>query len=76
MRNIAMSRPTTSLTDRTPRGPKEAMTRQGFSTSSSTGESLPSPQEIVAKARTNSGLNATDAQTLAVEETKRFRAGQ
>ena len=79
-----MPRLTISLADRTHRALKEAAARQNRSMASIIEESLElrgirpydTAKEIVAKARAQSGLNATDAMALAVEETRRFRDEQ
>ena len=79
-----MPRLTISLADRTHRALKEAAARQNRSISSIIEESLElrgirpydTAKEIVAKARAKSGLNATNAMALAVEETRRFRDEQ
>ena len=79
-----MARLTISLADRTHRALREAAARQNRSMASIIEESLElrgirpydTAKEIVAKARTNSGLDADDAMALAVEETRRFRVGR
>ena len=79
-----MPRLTISLTDSTHRALREAAARQNRSMGSIIEESLElggirpydTAREIVAKARAKSGLSADDAMVLAVEETRRLRAGQ
>ena len=79
-----MPRLTISLTDSTHRALREAAARQNRSMGSIIEESLElrgirpydTVREIVAKARAKSGLSADDAMALAVEETRRLRAGQ
>ena len=79
-----MPRLTISLADRTHRALKEAAARQNRSMASIIEESLElrgirpyeTAREIVARARSNAGLNADDAMALAVEETRRFREGR
>ena len=79
-----MPRLTISLTDSIHRALREAAARQNRSMGSIIEESLElggirpydTAREIVAKARAKSGLSADDAMALAVEETRRLRAGQ
>ncbi len=79
-----MPRLTISLTDSIHRALREAAARQNRSMGSIIEESLElggirpydTVREIVAKARAKSGLSADDAMVLAVEETRRLRAGQ
>ena len=79
-----MARLTIDLDDRTHQALKEASARQKRSMDSIIEESLvlrgiqPSgtAKEIVARARTNSGMGAEEAMALAVEETRRFRNGR
>ena len=79
-----MPRLTIRLTDSTHRALKEAAAKQNRSMGSIIEESLElrgirpydTVREIVAKARAKSGLSADDAMDLAVEETRRLRAGQ
>ncbi len=76
-----MVRLTISLADRTHRALKEAAARQNRSMTSIIEESLKlrgirpldSAREIVAKARARSRLDADQAMTLAVKETRRSR---
>ena len=79
-----MPRLTIRLADRTHRALKEAAARQNRSMASIIEESLElrgirpyeTAREIVARARSNAGLNADDAMALAAEETRRFREGR
>ena len=79
-----MIRLSISLADRTHRALKEAAARQNRSMASIIEESLglrgiqpyDTASEIVAKARTKSGLDADRAMALAVEETRLVRKGQ
>jgi plasmid stability protein len=79
-----MPRLTISLTDRTHRALKEAAARHGRSMGSLIEESLelrgilPSDtaQEIVARARSSAGLSNEEAMTIAVRETRHYRAGK
>lgn len=79
-----MARLTINLDDRTHQALEEAAARQKRSMDSIIEESLvlrgiqPSgaAREIVAKARSNSGMGAEEAMALAVEETRRFRKGR
>lgn len=78
-----MGRLTITLASETHRALKEAAARQNRSRSSIIEESLErrgiQPHEtawrIVAKARTQSGLDSGQAMTLALEETRRYREG-
>ena len=79
-----MPRLTISLNERTHRALKEAAVRQNRSMSAIIEESLElrgirpldAVEEIVARARANSGLSADEAMALAVAETKRHRRGR
>lgn len=78
-----MGRLTITLASGTHRALKEAAARQNRSMASIIEESLelrgiqPSDtvREIVARARTQSGLDSSQATTLALKETRRFREG-
>ena len=80
----AMPRLTISLTDRTHRALKEAAARQGRSMGAIIEESLefrgilPSEtaREVVALARSSSGLSNDEAMAIAVRETRLHRAAQ
>ena len=79
-----MPRLTISLNERTHRALKEAAVRQNRSMSAIIEESLvlrgirplDAVEEIVARARANSGLSADEAMALAVDETRRHRKGR
>ena len=79
-----MTRLTITLADRTHRALKEAAVRQGRSMAAIIEESLEmrgirpldTAREIVAKARSRSGLDTDTAMALAVEETARQRKGR
>ena len=79
-----MTRLTITLADRTHRALKEAAVRQGRSMAAIIEESLEmrgirpldTAREIVAKARSRSGLDADAAMALAVEEAARQRKGR
>ena len=79
-----MPRLTISLTDRTHRALKEAAARQGRSMGALIEESLelrgilPSDtaRDIVARARSSTGLSDEEAMAIAVRETRRHRAGR
>ena len=78
-----MGRLTITLASETHRALKEAAARQNRSMSSIIEESLErrgiepygTAWRIVAKARTQSGLDSDQAMTLALEETRRYRDG-
>ena len=78
-----MGRLTITLASDTHRALKEAAARQNRSMASIIEESLAlrgiqpydTVRGIVAKARTQSGLDSSQAMTLALEETRRFREG-
>ena len=77
-----MPRFTISLSDRIYRALKESASQQSRSMGSIIEESLErrgiglhdTARGMVAKARARSGMSADDAMTLAIEETRRFRA--
>ena len=79
-----MPRLTISLNERTHRALKEAAARQNRSMGAIIEESLElrgirpldAVEEIVARARANSGLSADEAMALAVDETRRHREGR
>ena len=79
-----MPRLTISLNERTHRALKEAAVRQNRSMGAIIEESLElrgirpfdAVEEIVARARANSGLSADEAMALAVDETRRHREGR
>ncbi len=79
-----MPRLTIRLTDRTHRALKEAAARQGRSMGALIEESLElrgilptdTAREIVARARSNTGLSDEDAMAIAVRETRSHRAGK
>ena len=78
-----MGRLTITLASDVHRALKEAAARQNRSMASIIEESLrlwgiqryDTVRQIVAKARTQSGLGSGEAMTLALEETRRFREG-
>ena len=79
-----MPRLTISLNERAHRALKEAAVRQNRSMGAIIEESLElrgirpldSVEEIVARARANSGLSTDEATALAVDETRRHREGR
>ena len=79
-----MPRLTIRLTDRTHRALKEAAARQGRSMGALIEESLElrgilptdTAREIVARARSSTGLSDDDAMAIAVRETRFHRAGK
>ena len=78
-----MTRSTIGPTDQTRRVLHEVKERRRRSVSSIAEEDLRSGirprdtvEEIVARARASSGLDADEAMVLAVEETRRFREGR
>ena len=78
-----MVRPTISPAERARRAPSGTAERQNRSMGAFTEECREprgirprgTVEEIVARARANSGLDVDDAMALAVEETRRFREG-
>ncbi|MYD99105.1 MAG: CopG family transcriptional regulator [Gammaproteobacteria bacterium] len=78
-----MGRLTITLANDTHRALKEAAARQNRSMAAIIEESLElrgiqphdTVRQIVAKARTRSGLDSARAMTLAVEETRQYREG-
>ena len=79
-----MPRLTISLNEQTHRALKEAAARQNRSMGAIIEESLvlrgirpfEAVEEIVARARANSGLSADEAMALAVDETRHHREGR
>lgn len=79
-----MTRLTITLADRTHQALKQAAARQGRSMAAIIEESLElrgirpyeTARELVRKARTSSGLDSERSTALAVEETRRQRAGK
>ena len=79
-----VSRPTSSSSDRARRTQKDTVSQPNRAMGAIVGGSveprgsraLDAVEEIVARARANSGLSVADAMALAVEETKRHREGR